>query len=191
MNTQGKERRGYATRVINTVSSTQLLRVVVLSVLDASDGFGAYGYEALKVIKSMVGEDEDEVAETGVWTPSHGSLYKTLKEMKEEGLIEEVTKTHVGNRKFYILTNKGKEELDNTIEPFLGNLKATADLFENMTKVLMNLNNINKPYKDIESKFTKRVDPRRSKLDRVKENELEKFNVSIIENQSPKRMQND
>ena len=186
MNTQRKDRRGYATRVINTVSSTQLLRVVVLSVLEASDGVGAYGYEALKVIKSMVGEDEEEVIESGVWTPSHGSLYKTLREMKDEGLIEEVVKPYVGNRKFYLMTSKGKAELDNIIGPFLGNLKATADLFENMTKVLVDLNKIDINYNEIEPKFTERVDPRRSKLDRskldkIKNDELKKFNSSIAD----------
>lgn len=178
-----EKRQGYATRVVNTVSSTQLLRVVILSVFDANGSAGSYGYEALKVVKKMVGEDEDQVLESGVWTPSHGSLYRALRELKADGFIEEIKKPYSGNVKFYVITEEGKKELERTLHPLLGNLKATSELFANITKSLIDINNLENTYDDLESRFTERVDPasRKGKDSHIFKLDSDYVNNSIID----------
>jgi DNA-binding PadR family transcriptional regulator len=44
----------------------------------------------------------------GLWRPSPGSVYPALKELTEEGYVEF---REVGNRKFYRITEKGKNHL--------------------------------------------------------------------------------
>ncbi|MQL55488.1 PadR family transcriptional regulator [Acidianus ambivalens] len=50
-----------------------------------------------------------EESSMGMWRPSPGSVYPMIRELEAEGLIE-VVKTE-GTKKYYGLTNKGKELL--------------------------------------------------------------------------------
>lgn len=47
------------------------------------------------------------------WTATHSQIYRTLDEMKKEGLIKEelVHQTDLPNKKLYHITAKGKEQL--------------------------------------------------------------------------------
>jgi DNA-binding PadR family transcriptional regulator len=63
---------------------------------------------------SMSGVDfAEEVSRVtkGVWKPGPGSVYLILKELSKKGLITELPKRE-GNMRRYIISGKGKEELE-------------------------------------------------------------------------------
>ena len=62
-----------------------------------------YGYDILQKINDISG---------GHWDPSYGTVYGALDRLEEKGLIEEHDQSHHRDRKYYRLTKKGKEKLE-------------------------------------------------------------------------------
>jgi DNA-binding PadR family transcriptional regulator len=61
-----------------------------------------YGYEILKEIRSISG---------GHWEPSYGSVYPILYKFEEEGWAQRVDREDEPDRKYFALTDAGREEL--------------------------------------------------------------------------------
>lgn len=61
-----------------------------------------YGYEIVDELKEKSG---------GYWDPSYGTVYGGLERLQEKGYIKRV-KTEHENRKYFRLTEKGKEQLE-------------------------------------------------------------------------------
>ncbi|QCJ45792.1 MULTISPECIES: PadR family transcriptional regulator [Haloprofundus] len=61
-----------------------------------------YGYEILKEIREISG---------GHWEPSYGSVYPILYKFEEKGWAERVDREDEPDRKYFALTDSGREEL--------------------------------------------------------------------------------
>ncbi len=61
-----------------------------------------YGYELIKRLKEKSNDH---------WDPSYGTVYGALNRMEDNGFIERAEKEEE-DRKYYQLTEKGEEELD-------------------------------------------------------------------------------
>ncbi len=61
-----------------------------------------YGYEILKEIREISG---------GHWEPSYGSVYPILYKFEEEGWAERIDREDEPDRKYFELTDAGREEL--------------------------------------------------------------------------------
>ena len=62
-----------------------------------------YGYELIKKLKDISNNH---------WDPSYGTIYGALNRMEKNGLIERSNKDQK-DRKYYRLTEKGENELEN------------------------------------------------------------------------------
>mgnify|MGYP006303658295 CR=1 FL=1 len=62
-----------------------------------------YGYELIKKLQDISNNH---------WDPSYGTIYGALNRMEENGLIERANKDQ-NDRKYYRLTEKGENELEN------------------------------------------------------------------------------
>lgn len=71
-------------------------------ILRMMDKKPTYGYEVLKTIEKISG---------GHWEPSYGTVYGTLERLEKKGLIEK-TEKEPKDRKYFILTEKGEEKLE-------------------------------------------------------------------------------
>ncbi len=78
---------------------TELINYLILKAMEKDP---TYGYE---LIKRLQNKSNDH------WDPSYGTVYGALNRMEDDGLIERTEKEEE-DRKYYQLTEKGKEELD-------------------------------------------------------------------------------
>ncbi|MYL67307.1 PadR family transcriptional regulator [Halorubrum distributum] len=76
-----------------------LISYLVLELLDERP---RYGYELLGEITEISG---------GHWEPSYGSVYPILYKFEEEGVAERVERDDEPDRKYFALTDAGREEL--------------------------------------------------------------------------------
>ena len=76
-----------------------LISYLVLELLDERP---RYGYELLGEITEISG---------GHWEPSYGSVYPILYKFEEEGVAERVEREEEPDRKYFALTDAGREEL--------------------------------------------------------------------------------
>jgi DNA-binding PadR family transcriptional regulator len=76
-----------------------LVSYLVLELLDEQP---RYGYEILKEITSISG---------GHWEPSYGSVYPILYKFEENGWAERIEVEDEPDRKYFELTDDGREEL--------------------------------------------------------------------------------
>lgn len=76
-----------------------LISYLVLELLDEKP---RYGYEILKEIRNISG---------GHWEPSYGSVYPILYKFEEEGWARRIEREDEPDRKYFELTDAGREEL--------------------------------------------------------------------------------
>jgi len=76
-----------------------LISYFVLELLDEKP---RYGYEILKEIEEISG---------GHWEPSYGSVYPILYRFEEEGLTRRIDREDDSERKYFELTDAGREKL--------------------------------------------------------------------------------
>jgi len=76
-----------------------LISYLVLELLDEKP---RYGYEILKEIRDISG---------GHWEPSYGSVYPILYKFEEKGWAERIEREDEPDRKYFELTDDGREEL--------------------------------------------------------------------------------
>ncbi|MFB6111058.1 MAG: PadR family transcriptional regulator [Halobacteriaceae archaeon] len=93
-----------------------LISYLVLELLDEKP---RYGYEILKEIKSLSG---------GHWEPSYGSVYPILYKFEEKGFAERIEREDEPDRKYFELTDDGREELAEKREETSGTAKDFADV---------------------------------------------------------------
>lgn len=77
-----------------------LIAYIVLELLDEKP---RYGYEVLKEITELSG---------GHWEPSYGSVYPILYKFEEKGWTERIEREDEPDRKYFRLTDAGRDELD-------------------------------------------------------------------------------
>ncbi len=77
-----------------------LIAYLVLELLEEKP---RYGYEILKEIKDISG---------GHWEPSYGSVYPILYKFEEKGLADRIEREDEPDRKYFELTEKGQEKLE-------------------------------------------------------------------------------
>lgn len=77
-----------------------LISYLVLELLDEKP---RYGYEILKEIRRISG---------GHWEPSYGSVYPILYKFEEKGWAERIERDDEPDRKYFELTDAGREELE-------------------------------------------------------------------------------
>lgn len=76
------------------------LQTIILNLLDEKGKL--YGYEITKLVKEIT---------KGNLTITEGALYPSLHKLESEGVLEvEITTFNNRKRKYYFLTQKGKEE---------------------------------------------------------------------------------
>ncbi|MFC7082250.1 helix-turn-helix transcriptional regulator [Halorussus caseinilyticus] len=93
-----------------------LIAYLVLELLDEKP---RYGYEILKEIRSISG---------GHWEPSYGSVYPILYKFEEKGWAERIERADEPDRKYFELTDAGREELQDKREETGGKAKDFADV---------------------------------------------------------------
>ncbi len=76
-----------------------LIAYLVLELLEEKP---RYGYEILKEIREISG---------GHWEPSYGSVYPILYKFEEKGWAERIEREDEPDRKYFELTETGREEL--------------------------------------------------------------------------------
>lgn len=77
-----------------------LISYLVLELLDKKP---RYGYEILKEIREISG---------GHWEPSYGSVYPILYKFEDKGWTERVEREDESDRKYFKLTDAGRDELE-------------------------------------------------------------------------------
>ncbi len=90
-----------------------LIAYLVLELLEEQP---RYGYEILKEIREISG---------GHWEPSYGSVYPILYKFEEKGWAARIDREDEPDRKYFELTDDGREEL----EKRLGDCATTAREF--------------------------------------------------------------
>ena len=93
-----------------------LISYLVLELLDERP---RYGYELLGEITEISG---------GHWEPSYGSVYPILYKFEEEGVAERVEREDEPDRKYFALTDAGREELAEKREAIGGEAKDFGDV---------------------------------------------------------------
>jgi len=93
-----------------------LIAYLVLELLDEKP---RYGYEILKEIRTISG---------GHWEPSYGSVYPILYKFEEKGWAERIEREDEPDRKYFELTDAGREELDDRREETAGQGRDFADV---------------------------------------------------------------
>lgn len=71
-------------------------QVLLVALLDGA----AHGYELIRRLEERSG---------GLWRPSAGSVYPTLQQMEDEGLVTSTTEGQEGGKRVYELTEAGRE----------------------------------------------------------------------------------
>lgn len=77
-----------------------LIAYLVLELLEEKP---RYGYEILKEIKQLSG---------GHWEPSYGSVYPILYKFEEKDLADRIEREDEPDRKYFQLTDRGREKLE-------------------------------------------------------------------------------
>lgn len=113
----------YSTKVLNTLSSKDFLKMSTLSYMMDKNS-AVYGREIITHI-----QEKDTV-----WKPSHGSLYPLLSEMVDEKLL--YIDDEVGKRKFYQMTNEGREYYKKAASEFVEMLITTSNFYADFAKDL-------------------------------------------------------
>ncbi|NHN46807.1 helix-turn-helix transcriptional regulator [Halostella sp. JP-L12] len=93
-----------------------LISYLVLELLDEKP---RYGYEILKEIEEISG---------GHWEPSYGSVYPILYKFEEKGWAERIEREDEPDRKYFELTESGREELAEKREESADKAKDFADV---------------------------------------------------------------
>jgi len=93
-----------------------LISYLVLELLDEKP---RYGYEILKEIESISG---------GHWEPSYGSVYPILYKFEEKGWAERIERADEPDRKYFELTDAGREELETKREESASKAREFADV---------------------------------------------------------------
>jgi DNA-binding PadR family transcriptional regulator len=93
-----------------------LISYLVLELLDERP---RYGYELLGEITEISG---------GHWEPSYGSVYPILYKFEEEGVAERVERDDEPDRKYFALTDAGREELAGKRREIGGEAKEFGDV---------------------------------------------------------------
>ncbi len=93
-----------------------LIAYLVLELLDERP---RYGYEILKEINDISG---------GHWEPSYGSVYPILYKFEEKGWAERIEREDEPDRKYFEVTDAGREELDSRREDIGGQGREFADI---------------------------------------------------------------
>ncbi|SDF18254.1 DNA-binding transcriptional regulator, PadR family [Halorubrum xinjiangense] len=93
-----------------------LISYLVLELLDERP---RYGYELLGEITEISG---------GHWEPSYGSVYPILYKFEEEGVAERVERADEPDRKYFALTDAGREELAEKRRAIGGEAKDFGDV---------------------------------------------------------------
>lgn len=117
----------YSTKVISTLSSKEFLKMCTLSYI-AQKNDSAYGREIMENLK------EDLKSKDSLWFPSHGSLYPTLNEMVKSEIL--YIEEEEGMRKYYKMTEKGKEYYKEASKDFVDTLKKTSKFYEEMANTI-------------------------------------------------------
>jgi DNA-binding PadR family transcriptional regulator len=91
-----------------------LLPHIAFSILMALSLKPRHGYEIMQQV------DDDSLGKIKL---GPGSLYTAIKQLSENGLIEEVTEVEDSRRRYYRLTKKGWEKLNAEINYFDNTLK--------------------------------------------------------------------
>jgi len=93
-----------------------LIAYLVLELLDEKP---RYGYEILKEIRDISG---------GHWEPSYGSVYPILYKFEEKDWAERIEREDEPDRKYFELTDAGREELTDRREESSGKAREFADV---------------------------------------------------------------
>ncbi len=93
-----------------------LIAYLVLELLDEKP---RYGYEILKEIRSISG---------GHWEPSYGSVYPILYKFEEKGWAERIEREDEPDRKYFELTDDGRDELAEKRDETGGKARDFADV---------------------------------------------------------------
>lgn len=111
----------YSTKVLNTISSKDFLRMSTLSYM-MDKKCAVYGREIITHIKDR----------GAIWSPSHGSLYPLLNEMVKDNLL--YVDDMVGKKKYYQLTDEGRDYYKKAATDFVDMLITTSKFYENFAK---------------------------------------------------------
>lgn len=111
------------------MSSSGFLTLFSLYILDKKNE-PVYGREIINEIERMM--------DSTVWKPSHGTLYPILEKLEKEGLVQIVKEEN--SRKYYIITEEGREFLDTKKDDFKDMLTSSSRFFNSV---------INKMYPEI------------------------------------------
>jgi len=106
---------------------TEMISYLILKTMKEKGS--TYGYELIKTMKER---------SNGHWNPSYGTIYGSLNRMENNGYIERANR-EPEDRKYYRLTEEGKEELEEREEK----MKKIGESSENMVLGFLNV------YKDI------------------------------------------
>jgi len=93
-----------------------LISYVVLELLEEKP---RYGYEILKEIEEISG---------GHWEPSYGSVYPILYKFEDKGWAERIEREDEPDRKYFALTDDGRDELVEKREESARKAKEFADV---------------------------------------------------------------
>ena len=93
--------------------------VIAYLVLELLDERPRYGYELLKEITEISG---------GHWEPSYGSVYPILYKFEEKGLTERIEREDEPDRKYFELTDAGREKLERKREEIATSGREFADV---------------------------------------------------------------
>jgi DNA-binding PadR family transcriptional regulator len=118
----------YSTLFPTKMSSSNFIQLYTLYLLSKTQYM--YGKQILNELISVVSEE--------VWKPSHGTLYPLLALLQKDGFIEvaKIEKVEFLNRrdnrikKYYSITEKGREELDFRLEEFKNRLIGSSSFFK-------------------------------------------------------------
>ncbi|MFC7135628.1 PadR family transcriptional regulator [Halobaculum litoreum] len=93
-----------------------LISYIVLELLEEKP---RYGYEILKEITDISG---------GHWEPSYGSVYPILYKFEEEGYAERIERADEPDRKYFALTDAGRDHLAEKRREVGGKARDFADV---------------------------------------------------------------
>lgn len=123
---------------------TELINYLILKAMEEGP---TYGYELIKRLKDKSNDH---------WDPSYGTVYGAMNRMEDDGFIER-TEMEDEDRKYYQLTEKGEEQL----EEREGDIEKIGVQSQNMVLGFLNV------YREIfgEEKFVKLIDRVKEEFD--------------------------
>lgn len=102
------------------MSSSNFLTLYSLYLLDKYDTL--YGKEILNHITGVLGSN--------VWNPSHGTLYPLLQDLEGKGFV--TSSEEQQSKKYYRLTEKGRNELESRMYNSKHMVKESYNFFKNV-----------------------------------------------------------